>query len=103
MGWERKRGKLIEFMALLRGEKNHTFNVISGDIDNLKDAKYIITLDADTFMPRDAAKRLVGAMSHVLNKKQGNHGYGIMQPKISISLESKDASIFSKTFERCIE
>ena len=103
IGKERKRGKLMEFMALLKGDSNHTYNTISSDIKNIRDAKYIITLDADTFMPRDSAKGLVGAMSHVLNKvytkdKKVIHGYGIMQPKISINLESKNKSAFSKIF-----
>jgi cellobiose phosphorylase len=102
LGKERKRGKLMEFMAFLKGD-SHTFNIISSDISNLKDAKYIITLDADTFIPRDAAHRLVGAMSHILNKaviqnKKIKHGYGIMQPKVSISLESKNKTAFSRIF-----
>jgi len=103
IGKERKRGKLMEFMALLKGDGDHTYNTISNDINNLRDAKYIITLDADTFLPRDVAKGLVGAMSHILNKacikdKKVSHGYGIMQPKISINLESKNKSAFSKIF-----
>ena len=103
MGKERKRGKLMEFMNLLRGEENHTFSVMRSYIGNLKDIKYIITLDADTFRPRDSAIKLVGAMSHILNRacvknNSVKHGYGIMQPKISISLESKDRSDFSRIF-----
>nr|WP_106058387.1 glucoamylase family protein [Clostridium vincentii] len=103
IGKERKRGKIMEFMALLKGDSNHTYNVISSDMENIRDAKYIITLDADTFMPRDSAKELVGAMSHVLNKvyrqdKKVLHGYGIMQPKVSINLESKNKSLFSRIF-----
>lgn len=102
LGKERKRGKLMEFMALLKGDA-HTFNTLSSDISNLKDAKYIITLDADTFIPKDAAHRLIGAMSHILNKavrdgKKVRHGYGIIQPKVSISLESKNKTKFSRIF-----
>ncbi|MDS0526686.1 glycosyl transferase [Clostridium sp. SHJSY1] len=102
LGKERKRGKLMEFMALLKGD-THTFNTISSDISNLKDAKYIITLDADTFIPRDTAHRLIGAMSHILNSavmdgKKVRHGYGIIQPKVSISLESKNRTKFSRIF-----
>ena len=103
MGKERKRGKLMEFMSLLRGNENHTFSVMSSYIGNLKDIKYVITLDADTFMPRDSATKLIGAMGHILNKafiKDGSvkHGYGVMQPKVSISLESKNKSDFSRIF-----
>ncbi|WP_341480421.1 GH36-type glycosyl hydrolase domain-containing protein [Clostridium cibarium] len=102
IGKERKRGKLMEFMALLKGYR-HTFNTISSDISCLKEAKYIITLDADTFIPRDAANRLVGAMAHILNRavvknRKVERGFGIMQPKVSISLESKNKTAFSRIF-----
>ena len=104
MGRERKRGKLLEFMALLRDNPDNTFDVISSPIDEIKDAKYIITLDEDTFMPRDTAYKLIGAMSHVLNvpisDKKGTviRGYNIMQPKVSISMEAKNATKFSQIF-----
>ena len=104
MGRERKRGKLMEFMSLLRGYSDNTFDVISSPIDVLKDAKYIITLDEDTFMPRETVYKLVGAMSHVLNvpymdkNNRVFRGYNIMQPKISISMEAKNATIFSRIF-----
>ena len=103
MGYERKRGKLMEFMSLLKDEKETTYNVISSDIKVLKNAKYLITLDADTVLPIDAAKRMVGAMSHILNTpvlKNGKvvRGFGIMQPKVGITLESKDKTKFSRIF-----
>lgn len=103
MGYERKRGKLLEFMELIRGTYNHTFDVISSDIKPLRDVKYLITLDADTFMPKDSAFHLIGAISHVLNRAQVEdrkvvRGYGIMQPKVSISIESKNYTPFAKIF-----
>ena len=103
MGRERKRGKLMEFMALIRGSEEHTFNVFSSDIKELREVKYLITLDEDTFMPRESAVKLVGAMSHVLNlpKVKDNRvfrGYGVMQPKVSISLEAKNQTYFSRIF-----
>ncbi len=95
MGWERKRGALVEFNNLLLGDNNTTFNVISGDISNIK-IKYVITLDADTKLPIDGAKRLIGTISHPLNvaivDKEKNivrEGYGIIQPRISVDIESK--------------
>ena len=103
MAKERKRGKLMEFMALIRGVDNHTYNVFSSKINVLKDVKYLITLDEDTFMPRESVFKLIGAMSHVLNvpyvkNNRVVRGYGIMQPKVSISLEAKNQSYFSKVF-----
>nr|WP_243466717.1 hypothetical protein [Clostridium botulinum] len=105
MGWERKRGKLEEFNKLIRGEKNTSYNIISGDINILKKVKYVITLDADTKLPRDVAKRLIGAMEHPLNKpiinsvkKSVIHGYGLMQPRVSIGVEDANKTLFSKIF-----
>ncbi|MBS5822855.1 MAG: cyclic beta 1-2 glucan synthetase [Clostridium argentinense] len=105
IGYERKRGKIMEFNALLRGEENTTYNIFSSSIENLKKVKYVITLDADTVLPRDAAKKLVGAMAHPLNtayvgkeKKSVIRGYGLMQPRISISLSSAEKTYFSNIF-----
>ena len=68
MGWERKRGALVELNALLLGEET-SFNISSGDISNLQEKiKYIITLDADTILPRDEGKRLIGTIAHPLNR-----------------------------------
>lgn len=103
MGYERKRGKIMEFIALLKNDGKTTYNVISSNIDSLKNAKYIITLDADTVLPMGAAKSLIEAMSHVLNTPyisdgRVTRGYGIMQPKVSVTLESKNKTYFSKIF-----
>ncbi|MBW6410680.1 GH36-type glycosyl hydrolase domain-containing protein [Clostridium weizhouense] len=103
MGKERKRGKLMEFIALIRGKTEHTYDVLSSDITPIKDVKYLITLDEDTFMPRESSFKLIGAMSHVLNipyvkDNKVTRGYGIMQPKVSISLEAQNQSYFSKIF-----
>jgi cellobiose phosphorylase len=103
MARERKRGKLMEFMALIKGSAEHTYNVFSSDAKILKDVKYLITLDEDTFVPRESIFKLVGAMSHVLNiphikEERVIRGYGIMQPKVSISLEAKNQTYFSNIF-----
>ena len=68
MGWERKRGKLEEFNRLLRGAADTSFAARVGDVGRLGEVRYVITLDADTQLPRDAARRLVGAMAHPLNR-----------------------------------
>ncbi|WP_234123465.1 GH36-type glycosyl hydrolase domain-containing protein [Clostridium hydrogenum] len=103
MGWERKRGKLMEFNSLLRGDKNTSYNVMSGNLEQLYDVKYVITLDADTRLPINAAKKLIGAMTHILNKaviKEDKvvRGYGIMQPRVSISTVSANKTMFSSIF-----
>lgn len=105
LGWERKRGKIMEFNSLLRGDKHTTYNTISDDITPLKKAKFVITLDADTQLPRDSAKKLIGAMSHILNRtvinksdKKVLRGYGLMQPRISVGTISANKTAFSKIF-----
>ena len=105
IGYERKRGKIMEFNALLRGEENTTYNIFSSSIDELRKIKYVITLDADTVLPRETAKKLIGAMAHPLNaayvakeKKAVLRGYGLMQPRISISLLSSNKTYFSNIF-----
>jgi cyclic beta-1,2-glucan synthetase len=102
MGWERKRGAIVELCALLRGEKNTSF-MKTADISALPKIKYVITLDADTKLPRDTAKELIGAMSHPLNKPliSGGRvvsGYAILQPRINIDVESANTSFFSRVF-----
>jgi cyclic beta-1,2-glucan synthetase len=94
MGWERKRGKLLDLNRLLRGSSD-AFPVKVGDLSVLPQIRYVITLDADTQLPRDSAARLVGAMAHPLNQAVVDpatrvvvEGYGILQPRIGISVQS---------------
>ena len=68
MGYERKRGKLSDLNALLRGDAGARFSCIVGDTACLTDIQYVITLDTDTQLPRDVAKQLVGTMAHPLNR-----------------------------------
>jgi cyclic beta-1,2-glucan synthetase len=105
MGWERKRGKLEEFNRLLRGLPNTSFVVRTADDALLKSIRYVITLDTDTQLPRDVARRLIGAAEHPLNRPRFDdstnrvvHGYGILQPRVSISLGSASRSRFAQIF-----
>jgi hypothetical protein len=98
MGWERKRGKLLDFNELLRGEADK-FPVKIGDLSVLTHVRYVITLDSDTQLPRDTAHRLVGAASHPLNRAEINpatntvqQGYGVLQPRVGISVHSANRS-----------
>jgi hypothetical protein len=98
MGWERKRGKLLDFNELLRGETDK-FPVKIGDLSILTRVRYVITLDSDTQLPRDTAHRLVGAAAHPLNRAEINpatntvqQGYGIFQPRVGISVQSANRS-----------
>ncbi|MDX9715432.1 MAG: glucoamylase family protein [Dissulfurispiraceae bacterium] len=103
MAYERKRGKLEQFNALLRGENPEAFSIKTGDLTRLKSIQYVITLDSDTDLPRGAAHGLVGAMAHPLNKPHFDsdkgrvtEGYAILQPRVSIRLSAARHSLFSK-------
>jgi cellobiose phosphorylase len=105
MGYERKRGKLEQFNALLRGGERTAFSDIVGDPSILASIKYVITLDTDTQLPRDAARTLIGNIAHPLNRPvydagKGRivEGYAILQPRASISLTSAGRSRFTKLF-----
>src|SRR5262249_11114275 len=104
IGWERKRGKLREFNRLLRGARDTSFTVAAADKDLLAKVRFVITLDADTQMPRETACRLIGTALHPLNRpKFGDddrvvEGYAVLQPRVSMSLESASRSIFARVF-----
>ena len=105
IGWERKRGKLEEFNKLLRGDANTSFVEKQIDESLLRQVRYVITLDTDTQLPRDAARKLVGAAIHPLNRpnldltdRLVTRGYGIVQPRVSISLVSASRSRFARIF-----
>ena len=105
MGWERKRGKLLDLSRLLRGDEER-FSIKVGDLSILPQIRYVITLDADTQLPREAAHRLVGTLAHPLNRavidpvtNTVTRGYGVLQPRVGISVQSASrswlASIYS--------
>ncbi len=105
MGHERKRGKLEQLNALLRGEADGAFDAIEGDSSVLGSVKYMITLDADTDLPRGSAHRLVGAMAHPLNRPQFDpsgtritDGYAILQPRTTSRLAAAGRSRYARLF-----
>ncbi|MDE3022158.1 MAG: cyclic beta 1-2 glucan synthetase [Pseudomonadota bacterium] len=105
MGYERKRGKLEQFNTLLRGGAQTAFLEIVGDVSILGSIRYVITLDTDTQLPRDAARTLIGNLAHPLNRpvydtvrQRVVEGYAILQPRASISLTSSGQSRFTKLF-----
>ena len=107
MGWERKRGKLHELNRLLRGATDTSFAPILGHPPRVPaDVRYVITLDADTRLPRNAAVRLIGKMAHPLNrpaideiKRRVVRGYGIIQPRVTASLPlGRQGSFYQDVF-----
>jgi len=105
IGWERKRGKLMEFNHLLRGAETTSYVVQFGDLSVLPHIKYVITLDADTILPEGGARRLVATLAHPLNRAvydpvQGKvvSGYSILQPRIEIKPSSANRTRFTEIF-----
>ncbi len=118
MGFERKRGKLADLNALLRGGANgpsgasgasgassasEGFALVVGDTRLLASVKYVITLDTDTQLPRDVAGQFIGAMAHPLNRPQVDTalrrvtaGYGILQPRVAVSLPGTNRSLYAR-------
>ncbi|HJW57069.1 MAG TPA: glucoamylase family protein [Burkholderiaceae bacterium] len=99
MGYERKRGKLADLNAFLRGGAADAFSLIVGNTDGLTIVRYVITLDTDTELPRDTARKFVATMAHPLNRAQYDakrqrvcDGYGILQPRVVASLPGAEAS-----------
>ncbi len=105
MGWERKRGKLEEFNKFIVEGNIDNYELIVGDLEKIRQAIYVITLDADTQMPLNTALKLVGAMAHPLNTPQIDPrlnrvtaGFGIIQPRVDILAPSAVKSFFTRIF-----
>jgi hypothetical protein len=94
MGWERKRGKVLDLNKLLQHDYD-SFPIKRGPIDVLETVRYVITLDADTKLPYGTARRMIGTISHPLNRAIIHPtsgivavGYGILQPRVGVSVAS---------------
>ncbi len=106
MGWERKRGKLLDLNQYLRGTFD-PFPVKAGDLSRLPLTKirYVITLDSDTQLPRGSAQRMIGTMAHPLNRplidperNTVTQGYGILQPRVGISVHTSATSRLARIY-----
>lgn len=102
--WERKRGALLRLAQLLCGETD-AMHCAAGDAAALRGTAYLLTLDADTRLTPGAARALVGAMLHPLNRpvvdaRRGvvTHGYGLLHPRMATELQSARASDWARVF-----
>ena len=107
IGWERKRGKIHEFNRLLRGATDTTYITIANrQLVVPKDVRYVITLDADTKLPKGSVSQLVGTLAHPLNQAQIDpklnrvvKGYGVLQPRVTAALPARgESSLFQRLF-----
>ena len=105
MGFERKRGKLDEFNRLIRGATDTSFSVTSCVIAEIPHVRFVLTLDTDTVLPRDAARNMIATLAHPLNAPQlsadGRRvigGYAILQPRVSFLYRAGFRSWFARVF-----
>ena len=116
MGAERKRGKLEALNALLRSarfrgdsataadapptDRMAPFAVIEGPPATLTGVRYVITLDTDTQLPRDAARAMIAAMAHPLNQARPGRrgGVSLLQPRIGSAMPAGGATAFARLF-----
>ncbi len=110
MGYERKRGKLAALNRLLRGgtrasDVQADFLRVAGSIPILTNVRYVITLDTDTQLPRDAAREFVATLAHPLNrarfdenKRRVIRGYGILQPSVGSSMGARRSSRYARMY-----
>lgn len=114
MGRERKRGKLGDLNQFLlkrteetknkqidRQDYTDAFATIVGNFNMLPAIKYVITLDADTKLPREAAAKMIATMAHPLNhplydltRGRVVAGHGILQPRVAVTLPKSTSSLF---------
>ena len=105
MGHERKRGKIEHFNRLVLTGATEPFSLVEGDIAQLRSVRYAIVLDADTQLPPQAAWKMAAAMAHPLNRPHVDsahqcvtRGYGILQPRLAVSLPQSQRSRFASLF-----
>ncbi len=105
MGYERKRGKLIQFNKLVKEGTTEPFSTIEGNIQGLRNIRYVIVLDSDTSLPPQAAWKMTATLAHPLNhphidpkRNFVNNGYGMLQPRLAASLPNSRQSLFSRLF-----
>ena len=100
IGRERKRGKIEELNEFLDGRQGTEILQLGSLPERIR---YVITLDADTRLPPETARRMVETISHPLNEvtldpvtKVARRGYSIIQPRVSVSLPGATATRFTR-------
>ena len=105
MGYERKRGKLTQFNRLIKKGTTKPFSTLEGDIQGLRDVRYVIVLDSDTSLPPQSAWKMAATLAHPLNQPSidlkrtcVDNGYGVLQPRLAASLPNSRQSLFARLF-----
>ncbi len=111
IGWERKRGKLEELNRLISGMQPQDAErlVYVGDPERLYNVRFVITLDSDTQLPLGTARKMIETLAHPLNQPRFDAegrilegSYTIIQPRVTPSLPSTSASLFSRLFSDAV-
>ncbi|MCQ2435730.1 MAG: hypothetical protein MJ101_02365 [Clostridia bacterium] len=100
IGYERKRGAILELCRAVKNDRKTTFCDWT-DYDCLSGAEYILALDSDTDLYSGAVYDLLRVACHPCNRaKLGDcgvlSGYGIIRPILSVSNRSANATAFSR-------
>ncbi|MEO8124600.1 MAG: carbohydrate-binding protein, partial [Burkholderiales bacterium] len=108
IGWERKRGKLEQLLAMLANTdaSPSPFVALGARSQPAPQTRYVVTLDSDTQLPPNALRELVGVAAHPLNRPRVDArrrrvvaGYGILQPRIVTPLpRAQEATPFHWLF-----
>jgi cyclic beta-1,2-glucan synthetase len=105
MGRERKRGALEDLNHRILGETDDDFMTVLGDEAFLQSATFVLTVDADTILPIDTARKLIATIAHPLNRAHYDHGarkvvrgYGLIQPRVTMSLDSARSTRFASAY-----
>lgn len=92
MGRDRKRGALMDLNRLLLGKPGAetAFTVENRSCAALANRfRYVLTLDADTQFLPGTVQRLIGTISHPLNRMRMDHGvrrgYAVLQPQMEMT------------------
>ncbi len=104
MGWERKRGKLVELSDWLSGAATSA-NLLADPNAPLPPIRFVITLDADSLLTRGGARRLIATLAHPLNQAAFDPrtgvalaGYTVLQPRVRVKPGSVDRTILTRLF-----
>ncbi|MBQ0010993.1 MAG: hypothetical protein KBS76_07845 [Ruminococcus sp.] len=104
MGWERKRGAILELSLMLRG-KETGIRVYGDGAERLQKTEYILTLDEDTKLRIGGVSDLLGIMIHPCNRPVVDRkrrtvvaGHAVVAPQMNIGLSSAYRTPFAWLF-----
>lgn len=102
--WERKRGAVLELCRLLAGLPS-SLRVSAGEAGALEGTAYLLTLDTDTRLEPETARKLIGTALHPLNRPVIDRrrrlvvmGHGVLHPQMDVSLASAVKTDFARLF-----